>query len=150
MIKMNPLTGRFDVATAPAFARHGVIADTSLSTNDSTALPAVTLTGLDASSTYALRLGLSVTIWKTAAQATNGTLDCVVDASVVTDASSVATVTVTTAPYFDTSLLGAGLAGVSASAAASTGGFTLSAVRVAGVSCTACGEWWIRTLKKVA
>lgn len=165
MMKLNPLTGKFDItstagpqgatgatgATGPAgYAQHGTCEDTELTTNASTALPAVTLTGLDASSTYALRIGMAVTIWKTATQATNGTLDCVVDASVVTDGSSVATVTFTSTPYFDSSLLATGLAGVSASSAASTGGFTISAVRVTDVSCTACGEWWIRTLKKVA
>jgi hypothetical protein len=192
MMKLNPLTGKFDLtstagpqgakgdtgtagakgdtgtagakgdtgaagakgdtgSTGPAgYAQHGVIADTELTTNASTALPAVTLSGLDASSTYALRMGLSVTIWKTATQATSGSLDCVVDASVVTDGSSVSTVTFATTPYFDPSLLSTGLAGVSASAAASTGGFTLSAVRVTDVSCTVCGEWWIRTAKKVA
>lgn len=137
--------------TGPAiWAETGVGSNTSLSTDASTSLGAVTISGLDASSTYIILYSIWVTIWKDATLADSGLMLCDVEAKVTTDGSSVATVVFQTTPYFDTSLLPAGLAGATATVAASTGGFTVSATRVAGVASTAVYEYGALRRRKIS
>lgn len=122
-------------ATGPSlWAESGTGSSTALSTDASTSLGAVTISGLDASSKYSIRYSMWVTVWKDATLTDSGVLACDIDAYVSTDASAVATVTFQSTPYFDTSLLPAGLIGASATVAASTGGFTLYATRVASTA----------------
>ena len=138
-------------ATGPSiWVEHATGSSTALSSDASTSLGAVTIAGLDASSTYIILYSIWVTLWKDATLADSGLLLCDAEAKVVTDASSVATVTFQSTPYFDPSLLPAGLAGAAATVAASTGGFTISATRVAGVASHAVYEYGTFARRKIS
>lgn len=121
----------------------------ALNADASTAILAQTLTGWGASKAYTCRFGMRVTMWKDATKAHSGSLDCTIDAYVTTDGAGVATVAFGTTPYFDPSLLVAGLSGAAATVAASAGGFTVSATRVAGIASTAIAHWWCVTREDI-
>lgn len=127
----------------------GNTAAVALGLDASSPVLAQTLSGLGNSKVYVARFGIRVTIWKDATKAHCGNMDCTIDAHIATNGAGVATVTFATTPYFDASLLIAGLAGAAATVAASAGGFTVSATRVAGVACSAVAAWWCVTMRDI-
>jgi hypothetical protein len=119
-------------------------ADVNLGTDASTAILAVTIAaGLAASSKFTATLGFRTVIWQGGTEANSGSMDTVVDIYITTDGASVATVVFQTVPFADTSRLLAALAGATMTAAASAGGFTISATRPAGVNCDCRAKWWV-------
>lgn len=93
--------------------------------------PAVVLGGLLASRIYQVTFGFRIGWIQDSNHALNWSGDIVIDASISTDLSGVATVTFNSAPYFDTSRLPTAGLGSVATVAASTGGFTVTATGVA-------------------
>jgi hypothetical protein len=169
-MKFNPFTGSFDAtiskaqadaiagaqtaaqvtATATLIAAAAVTAgaeltrgagvEVALDGNEAHVLLAQTITGLAASSKYVGTVSVSVDIWQEGTEANCGTADCCQTLYVTTDADAVATVTVIGTPFFDPQLAAA-LATSVFTLAASTGGFTISATRPAGVACAAQASW---------
>jgi hypothetical protein len=111
---------------------------------------AVTLTGLTASHNYVAVLGARIFIYLDSAHTTCGAVDLVVTLAIAVNGSSVATCTLQPAvPVPDISMLPAGLAGATATVAASAGGFTINATRYPGANCHARAKYWINTIEDV-
>ena len=123
------------------------VVDVALPTNASTSVLPVVLPGLGASKKYTATLGCRVVMYTDADHTVAGSIDLVIDVNIATDGSSVATSTLTGTPSPDTSRLPAGLAGATATVAASAGGFTISATRPTGVACHAKARWWTNTFE---
>jgi hypothetical protein len=118
-------------------------ADVNLPNNASTPVLVQVLAGLGASKKYNATLGFRVVMWQGGTEANSGSMDCVVDLYITTDGGSVATVVFQTALTIEVSRLPAALAGATMTAAASAGGFTISATRPAGVNCDCRAKWWV-------
>jgi hypothetical protein len=118
-------------------------ADVNLGTNASTPVLAVTLGGLAPNSKYNATLGFRTVMWQGGTESNSGSMDTVVDLYITTDGASVATVVFQTAPFADASRLVAALAGATMTAAATAGGFTISATRPTGVNCDCRAKWWV-------
>jgi hypothetical protein len=166
-IKFNPLTGQFDmVGGAPVpisplaapldaagyaitnFDNGHTTTDVALSSDASTAV-LVVVCGLAASHKYLCTLGVRVYVYTDADHAVGGAVDIVIGMSIVTDASAVATCTLSGTVIPDTSNLPTGVSGATATVAASTGGFTVSATRKAGTACHCRAKWWINKFEDV-
>ena len=107
---------------------------TSLTTNSSTPVLSVTVAGLDASSTYSAIVGARIAINTTGTPANCGYIDIIAMGSVVTDGYSVATFTFDSSNIsVDSSKLKPAILAATGTIAASTGGFTISATRVAEI-----------------
>ena len=115
----------------------------------STAVLAVTLTGLAASKIYLAQLGVRVFQYLDSAHGTGGAIDLVIGISIATDGAGVATVTLSGTPSPDTSNLPAGLSGATATVAASAGGFTILATRKAGSASHARAKWFVNKFEDV-
>jgi hypothetical protein len=118
------------------------------------AFPAVTIAGLAASKKYQATFGFRVGWYLDSNHASNWSGDIVIDASVVTDGSAVATVTFNTTPYFDAIRFATAGAGCTATVAASAGGFTVSATGITGASGASTDshawyEYWIMKYRDV-
>jgi hypothetical protein len=123
--------------------------DVALSSNSSTSVLPVTLSGLVASKKYNFTLGIRVVEYTDSNHAVAGSIDLVVDCNATTDSSGVATCTLAGTPSPDTSRLPAGLSGATATVAASTGGFTIFATRPTGTACHVRAHWWVNTFEDV-
>lgn len=119
----------------------------ALTSDPSAAVLAVTLPNLLPSRYYTATLGSRVTMWRTATPLNSGSVDLTQDIAIQTDSSSVATVTLLSTAYVDTSRLPTELVSATMTVAASTGGFTISATRTPGVNCTAKAKWWLTGLE---
>lgn len=131
--------------------KYETLAPVSLSTNSSTAVLSVTVSGLGISKTYSSVIGARIAINTTGTPANCGYIDIVAMGSVVTDGSAVATFTFDAANVsIDYSKLKPAISSVSSTIAASTGGFTISATRVTGVSMlVTSAQAWIVTIDEV-
>jgi hypothetical protein len=108
------------------------LSPTSLTTNSSTSVLSVTVAGLDASSTYSAIVGARIAINTTGTPANCGYIDIIAMGSVVTDGYSIATFTFDSSNIsVDSSKLKPAILAATGTIAASTGGFTISATRVA-------------------
>lgn len=109
---------------------------------------------MTASHTYLATIGFRVDIYETSTPTIAGSIDCVIDAVIVTDGSNAPTVTFNGSPNPDFSRLQgaaavlyvAGLAVTCASAGAGAG-FTISATQPTGIACHAGTEYWVNKLK---
>jgi len=154
--RLNVLTGRIEgIGTqgvagplgasgvaGPSYVLSAAGAEVALATNDATPLLVQTIAGLLPSRKYLATIGVRVSIWQEGTEANCGEADCRQVVYITTDASAVATVTLQGTPYFDAQLAAA-LATTAFTLVASTGGFTISATRPAGVACAAEAQWWL-------
>ena len=124
-------------------------ADVALGTDASATVLVVTLAGLAASGEYLAKLGLTVWIYTDANHAIGGPVDVVLGLAITTDGAGMAACTLSGTPIPDVSNLPTGVAGASATVAASTGGFTISATRPAGTACHAGVQWWVNSFRNV-
>lgn len=128
-----------------AIQKHGDFATTTplaLTSNASTSLLPVTITGLAANATYAFTVDCYVRFWLTANPTVTRTLWLKADVSAVTNGSGVPTCTVqgNPTPISPAGVSALGLVGVDV--LPSTGGFTVYATRQPGVACTASCKGW--------
>ena len=117
--------------------------DTDLDADASHNTLVVTLNGLPINSKFSVTLDARTIIWRTATQSASGSIECIVNLYITTDGAGVATCVVQTVPAPDYSLLVPAIATATMDITASAGGFTLSAVRPAGVACKARVKWWV-------
>lgn len=134
-----------------ADSAYNSVSAVSLSTNSSTPVLVVTVSGLGISKTYSSVIGARLAINTTGTPANCGYIDIVAMGSVVTDGSAVATFTFDAANVsIDYSKLKPAISSVSSAIAASTGGFTISATRVTGVLMSVSStQAWIVTIDEV-
>jgi hypothetical protein len=137
------------------------LSDQALASDISTALAAslwsgyqagdagIILRGLLASRKYLCTLGVRVYVYTDADHTVGGTIDMVIGLSIVTDGSSVATCTLSGTVIPDTSNLPLGIAGATATLAATSGGFIVSVTRKASTACHARGKWWVNSFEDV-
>lgn len=127
------------------YANASSAANLALTANTSTPFPAYTLSGLAASSIYQVEFQFEVGLSVDSDHTINGAITWTVQATISTNGSGVATVTFNTTPVPNISYLPTGLAGATATVAASTGGFTISVTRPTGVACHAWYYvYWVR------
>lgn|SRR5512145_163937 len=125
-------------------------ATVSIGTASQVDILSVALTGLATSTTYACTLGARATVWVAATPSLSGNLDCTVDMCVTTSAAGTVTCSFQQTPYFDASRAATALASATATVAATTGGFKISATPPAGVACIARAKYWIDALEVVS
>ena len=136
-----------DAIAPDQFAKN--TSDVSLSSDASTSVLAVTLTGLGASKTYACKLGIRIRINTTGTPANTGYVDIVTLATIATNGSSVASVLLPLTISPDVAAPSA-IAAITGTVSASTGGFTVYATRVSGVAQVAFARAWVITLDEVS
>jgi hypothetical protein len=78
-----------------------------------------------------------------------GSIDITTDVNIVTDGSSVATVTIPNTIVPDVSRLPSGLAGATATVTAATGGIVVYATRKAGTAGHARYHYWLNYIEDV-
>ena len=143
-VATNPLSLSVDQAAT-------TVAAVPLSTDASTAVLPVVLTGLAATKTYSAIVGARVAINTIGTPANAGYIDIVTFCTIATNGSAVATVTLPVLVVPDTSKLPSAIAAATATVSASTGGFTLYATRVASTNMrVTLGQAWIRDVIEVA
>ena len=106
----------------------------------------VVIGGLDPSSRYSVTFDLRSTIYTAGA---SGSMNILIDAEVATDGVSVATVSLNTAPFADTSRLPPALVGATMNVAPSAGGFTVEVARPIGVASDARAKWLVLAFEKI-
>jgi hypothetical protein len=120
-----------------------------LTTNNSTLLYSATLSGLTASNAFHATLNATVILYESNVLTNVGSIELTTDLYIVTSSGGVATVTVQGSVSPDVSRLPAGLTGAIMSVAAATGGFSISATRPTGVTCSTFVDWTIKRFSQL-
>jgi hypothetical protein len=146
---VSPLTGALDGGgySITNFDNGHTTADVALASDPSAAVLVVVLPGLIALHKYLATLGVRVYVYTDADHSVGGAVDIVIGVSITTNASAVATCTLSGTVVPDTSNLPAAMEGATTTVAASAGGFTISATRKPATNCHARAKWWVNTFE---
>jgi hypothetical protein len=127
----------------------GSTVDLALSSDAVTSFPIKTLNGLAASHKFTATLGVRIVQYDDSDHTIAGSIDITTDVNIVTDGSSVATVTIPNTIVPDVSRLPSGLAGATATVTAATGGIVVYATRKAGTAGHARYHYWLNYIEDV-
>lgn len=126
--------------------------NTSLTSHSSTAIYSTSDFGkwFAPSSDYAIVLGVRILFWQPSDKTNTGFLDMTVCMHITTDSSGVATVELKSAINTNSSYLPTVLSTAAGTIAATSGGFTISAIRPTTVIVTARAKWWFASAELLA